>query len=160
MKALVVVCSRTGNTLSIAKRIARELQADLEIIKDKTNRKGILGFLCSGYEALRKKIPSIEEPKHNPGDYDLVIIGTPIWAGRMSSPVRAYLLRFRGCFGQVAFLATSMGGGHEKALTEMAEILETKPLATVEINSFRLRKKREKEVIKAFLETVKSQTSL
>ncbi|MCD6363048.1 MAG: flavodoxin family protein [Synergistetes bacterium] len=55
MKTLVVVYSRTGITLSLAKKIARELQADLEIIRDNVNRKGVLGFLRSGYEAVRKK---------------------------------------------------------------------------------------------------------
>jgi len=157
MKILVVVYSRTGNTLSVAKRIAGELQADLEVIEDKTDRKGILGFLRSGYEALRKKVPPIAEPKHNPGDYELVIIGTPIWAGRMSSPVRAYLLRFHGRFGQGAFFATSAGGGYGKALAEMAEVVAAKPLATVEITSDQVRKGKEVEALKAFLEAVKSQ---
>ncbi|KUK03189.1 MAG: hypothetical protein XD45_0757 [Thermotoga sp. 50_64] len=54
MKTLVVVYSRTGNALSGAKKIADELQADLEVIEGKTNRRGILGFLRSGYEALKK----------------------------------------------------------------------------------------------------------
>lgn len=157
MKILVVAYSRTGNTLSVAKRIAGELQADLEVIEDKTYRKGILGFLRSGYDALSKKVPPIAEPKHDPGDYELAIIGTPIWAGRMSSPVRAYLLRFRGRFGQVAFFATSLGGGHGKALAEMAEVAAAKPLATVEVTSDQVRKGKEAEALKAFLEAVKSQ---
>ncbi|MCD6456998.1 MAG: flavodoxin family protein [Methanophagales archaeon] len=157
MKTLVVVYSRTGNTLSVAKRIAGELEADLEVIEDKTDRKGILGFLRSGYEALRKKVPPIAEPKHNPGDYELVIIGTPIWAGRISSPVRAYLLRFHGHFGQMAFFATSAGGGHGKALDEMAEFTAAKPLATVEITSDHVRRGKEVEALKPFLEAVKPQ---
>jgi len=157
MKTLVVVYSRTGNTLSVAKRIAGELEADLEVIEDKTDRKGILGFLRSGYEAARKKVSPIAEPKHNPGDYDLVIIGTPIWAGRMPSPVRAYLLRFHGCLRQVAFFATSAGGGHGKVLAEMAEFTATKPLATVEITSDHIRRGKEVEALKTFLKSFKFQ---
>ncbi|OYD14534.1 hypothetical protein CH330_08280 [candidate division WOR-3 bacterium JGI_Cruoil_03_51_56] len=157
MKTLVVLYSRTGNTLSVAKRIAGEIEADLEVIEDKVDRKGILGFLLSGYEALRKKVPPIAEPKYTPGDYNLVIIGTPIWAGRMSSPVRAYLLRFHGRFGQMAFFATSAGGGHGKALAEMAEFTAAKPLATVEITSDHVRRGKEVEAIKSFLEVVKPQ---
>jgi len=155
MKTLVVVYSRTGNTLSVAKRIAGELEADLEAIEDKTNRKGILGFLRSGYESLRKKIPPIAEPKHNPDDYELFIIGTPIWAGRMSSPVRAYLMRFRGQLRKVAFFATSAGGDHGKALAEMVELAAAEPLATVEI-TFGQIKKGETEPLKSFIETVRS----
>jgi len=157
MKTLVVVYSRTGNTLSVAKRIAGELKADLEVIEDKTDRKGALGFLRSGYEALKKILPPIAEPKHNPDDYDLVIIGTPIWAGRMSSPVRAYLLNFYGRFGQTAFFATSAGGGYEKVLDEMGELAAAKPLATIEITSKQIKRGKEVEALEAFLETIESQ---
>jgi len=157
MKILVVVYSRTETTLSVAEKIASELQADIEVIEDKTDRKGILSVLRSGYEALRKEIPPIAEPKYNPSDYELIIIGTPIWAGRMSSPVRAYLSRFRGHFQQVAFFATSAGGGHGKALAEMGELAAAKPLATVEITSKQIKRGKEVEALEAFLETVKSQ---
>lgn len=155
MKTLVVVYSRTGITLSLAKKIARELQADLEIIRDNVNRKGVLGFLRSGYEAVRKKIPSIAEPKHDPADYDLVIIGTPIWAGRMSSPVRAYLLRFRERFKQVAFFATSGRGGYKRAFIEMAEVAGMKPLATVDFSSRQVREGKDVEALEAFLRAIK-----
>ena len=157
MKTLVAVYSRTGNTLSVAKKIAKELDANLEIIRDKINRKGILGFLRSGYESVRKKIPPIVEPKYNPKDFDLVIIGTPIWAGSMSSPVRAYILRFRGHFKKVAFFATSAGGGHDKALNEMAELAEAKPLAKIDISLRQLKRDNGEEAIKTFIEAIRSQ---
>ena len=156
MKTLVVVYSRTGNTLSVAKRIAKELDADLEIIKDKTNRKGTLGFLRSGYESVRKKVPAIVEPKYDPRDFDLVIIGTPIWAGSMSSPVRAYILRFHGQFKRVAFFATSAGGSHDKALNEMAELAEAKPLAKIDISLNQLKRDNGEGVIKTFIEAIRS----
>ncbi|HCO98308.1 MAG TPA: hypothetical protein DIT29_06260 [Pseudothermotoga sp.] len=97
-----------------------------------------------------KKIPPIAEPKCDPGDYELVIIGTPIWAGRMSSPVRAYLLRFHGCFGKVAFFATSALGGHEKVFDEMAEIAG-KPLAILEITMKQIKNGKVAEGLKGFL---------
>ncbi len=156
MKTLVVVYSRTGNTLSVARRIAEYLEANLEVIDDKTNRKGVFGFLRSGYEAVRKRIPAIAEPKQDPGDYDLVIIGTPIWAGQMSSPVRAYLTRFNGHFKQVAFFATSGTGGHVKAFEEMAEISGAKLVATMELTMEQLRRGGDWESIKSFIEKVSS----
>jgi len=157
MKTLVVVYSETGNTLSVAKRIASKLNADLEVIEDKTNRKGILGFLRSGYEALKKKVPPIAEPKYNPDNYDLVVIGTPIWAGRMSSPVRAYLIHFHNHFCRVAFFTTSLTGSHRRAFAEMAELVSTKPLATVELTVSQVRKGKETGSFKAFIKALKSQ---
>lgn len=151
MKALVVVYSWTGRTLSLARQIAEELGADLEAIHDRTGRRGLLGFLRSGYEALSGKIPPIAEPKHDPGEYDLVVIGTPIWAGRMSSPVRAYLHRFRGKLRRAAFFATSGGGGHKKALAEMARVADVEPISTLELTADQLESGRATEAIGEFI---------
>ena len=44
------------------------------------NRAGIIGYLFAGRDAVRKKLTKLKPLKFNPTDYDLVIIGTPIWA--------------------------------------------------------------------------------
>lgn len=139
MKTLVVVYSRSGKTLSVAKKVAEELDADLEVIEDKVNRKGVLGFLRSGYEALTKKLPPIAEPKRDPGEYELTVVGTPIWAGRMSSPVRAYLSRTKSRFKRVAFFCTSEGGGHERVFMEMGCVAAAEPIATLELTGDQLK---------------------
>ncbi|MBC7098879.1 NAD(P)H-dependent oxidoreductase [Candidatus Bipolaricaulota bacterium] len=151
MKTLVVVYSRTGTTLSLAKGIADALAADLEVIEDRVNRRGLLGFLRSGYEALRKKLPPIADPKHDPEDYDLVVVGTPIWAGRMSSPVRAYLHRFRGKLRKAAFFATSAGGGHQNALAEMAQVADVEPIPTLELAADQLKRGNAAEAVDEFI---------
>lgn len=63
----------------MAKAIARSLKADIEEIKDKRNRTGVFGFLKSGYEALFKKLVDIQPINKNPEEYDLVIVGSPVW---------------------------------------------------------------------------------
>lgn len=82
MKVLVVYYSQTGNTKLVAEAIAESLNADIEEISDEKDRAGVFGFLRSGYEAIFKKLTETQQPiKHKPEEYDLTIIGSPVWAG-------------------------------------------------------------------------------
>ncbi|MEM3432819.1 MAG: hypothetical protein QXP27_01440, partial [Candidatus Methanomethyliaceae archaeon] len=106
MKKLVVFYSRTGTTSLVAQKIAEKINGDLEEIKDAKNRAGIIGFLRSGYEGARRKLTIIAETKYDPAQYDLIVIGTPVWAGNMSSPIRTYIVKNREKFNKVAFFCT------------------------------------------------------
>ena len=93
MKILVVYYSRSGTTKKAAETIAKSLKCGSDEIKDVKNRKGLIGFIRSGRESAIKIVPKIKSSKINPKDYGLVIIGTPIWADTIASPVRAYLTK-------------------------------------------------------------------
>ena len=132
MNYLVVFYSRTGLTRKVGETISDLLQCDREEILDKKNRDGISGHISSGMEALLKKRADIKEPIKDPANYDIVIVGTPIWSMNVSSPVRAYLFRHRGRFKEVAFFACGdMGSRH--AFNDMERICGKKPLAVLEI---------------------------
>jgi len=106
MKSLVVFYSRTGTTREVVEAISGLLQCDLEEVLDTKNRAGILGYLRSGSDAFLKRLAAIKETRTDPALYDIVIIGTPIWAYVMSSPIRTYLSRNKNRFKQVAFFCT------------------------------------------------------
>jgi flavodoxin len=125
MKVLVTYYSRTGNTRKVAEKIAKILKADLDEIKDLTDRSGPKGWLFGGRDASRK-YPTEIRYKKDPKDYDLVVIGTPIWAWTVTPAVRTYLSQKK--FPKVAFFATCGGSGIEKTFEEM-ERLSKKPVA-------------------------------
>lgn len=91
MKTLVVYYTRTGTTRRAALTVARCLNADIEEIQEKADRRGMLGWIKSGYQGAREKTPSILPGKSRPCKYDLVVICTPVWAGKMASPVRSWI---------------------------------------------------------------------
>ena len=108
---LVVYYSLTGNTRPIAEAIAAALDADLEVIEDTFNRDAGLGRPRSAIEGLLGLRSRITPPKHDLSEYDLVVVGTPVWAARLSSPVRAYLSQQRASLERVAFFCTQGGFG-------------------------------------------------
>jgi flavodoxin len=121
-KVLVVYYSRTQTTHNIALDIAQELGADIERITDQKDRTGFVGYMSSGKEATKKVLVDIDMPQKDPANYDLVIVGTPVWAWTMCSPVRTYLTRYGPMMAKVAFFCTA-DGNEKLTIDDMAQIV-------------------------------------
>lgn len=92
-KTLIVYYSASGNTKYIAETMAKIIDADLaELVpKKKMNVSGV-GYLGWGVRQLvRKEEREIEPISYNVADYDLIIIGTPVWTYTLTPPVRTFL---------------------------------------------------------------------
>ncbi|MFH0936417.1 MAG: flavodoxin [Candidatus Woesearchaeota archaeon] len=135
MKTLLVFYSRTGTTKKLAEEISKNLKCDLEEIFDTKNRLGIIGYLKSGHDAMLKKFTKIEKTKKNPAKYDLVIIGTPIWVYNLCTPIRTYLYENRDNLKKVAFFCTMGGSGAEKTFSDIENICNKKPIATLQLKT-------------------------
>ena len=133
MKILLTYFSHTGNTQKIAKAIAAKYDADIEQIKETDDRVGVSGYLAAGRDALFKRHGSIQSAHKDPAQYDLTILGTPIWAWSVSPPVRTYINEHKSSFNQVAFFCTEGGSGGKRAFQQMADLIGKQPVATLEI---------------------------
>lgn len=128
MKTLVVFYSRTGITKKVAEALAQKLGAEIEELKDTVSRNGIRGYFSAGRDATKRILTKIEPVQKNPGDYDLVIMGTPIWSWNMSPAIRTYATENKDKFKQVAFFCTMDGSGDKRAGTELEKIIGKKTL--------------------------------
>jgi flavodoxin len=122
MKILVVYFSRTGFTRTVAEQIAQASGADLEPIKELRSRRGVGGYLRSLVQSAMHRDVSIRPTVHKPADYDLVVIGTPIWGFNVASPVRAYAKKYRNQFKRVALFCTYGGSGQAKVLEDLEQL--------------------------------------
>ena len=127
MKSLVVYYTRTGNARFAAETIAAEIGADVEEIVDMKNRSGKLAYLTGGSDARRgrrssrgrresrggsawrRKETEISSTKKSPADYDLLIVGTPVWASRPAPAVTTYLKKNNLAGKKVALFFTQAG---------------------------------------------------
>jgi len=134
-KILIAYYSRTGTTKKVAEFLAEKLGADCEEINDTVDRAGAKGWLISGRDATQRKLTVLEQLQKNITDYDLVIIGTPIWSWNMSAPIRTYVSEHKDEFTQVAFFCTMGGSGDKRAFKEMAGIIGNNPIATLALTT-------------------------
>ena len=123
MKSLVVYYSRSGNSKFVAQKIAEKIGAETEEVIDKKNRRGWIGFLTAGFDATRGKETQIEETRFLPNNYDLIVVGTPIWNGRPSPAIRTYLRKNDLSRKKVALFCTLDGNNEKKATANTRKLL-------------------------------------
>lgn len=86
MNCLVVYYSQTGNTKEVSEKIASLSGADSEQIVEEDTSTLSRMVKCALRGATKTK-----KPAKNPADYDLVVVGSPVWMFSIPPAVRGYL---------------------------------------------------------------------
>lgn len=119
MKILIAFYSLTGNTKRLAQAIAQATDGEtLEIELKKKIPRGFLRYFWGGRQVMIKEAPAILPFEKNPNDYDLIFIGTPIWAGNFVPALRSFLEQTKLQKKRIAFFAAH-GGGPEKTFERL-----------------------------------------
>jgi flavodoxin len=140
MKRILIACySLSGNTQRVARDLAARLDADVLELRELTDRGGVLGYLGAAFDSLRARSGMLGHLESCAGDYPLTIIGSPIWAGKITPAVRTYLTTIRGSVRQVAFFTTSGSTDIARVAPGMARLAGAEVLATAGFTSAELR---------------------
>lgn len=125
MKMLVVYYSLEGNTRLIAESIAGAVNADILELKPKADikAKGFMKYLWGGKEVVGQKEPELYAFDKNPQEYDLIFIGTPVWAWTYTPALRSF---FSHCklTGRKIALFCCHEGQKGKTFEKMAKALQ------------------------------------
>ena len=130
MKSLILYYSRSGTTAKVANALGTALCAYVVEIKCPRYQGGWFGYLRAGYDSVKGRLPPIDVPDLLFDDYDLVIIGAPIWTSYPALPLRSFLARKPKLPSRIAVFLTY--GGHSPAdkAINMVEGLLSVPLET------------------------------
>jgi len=154
-KILIVYYSLTGNTQFIAETLRDTIEADILELKPIKELKANSGtrFMWGGYQSTMKKKPELMEFDINPLEYDLLILGTPVWAWNISPPMRSFLSKFDLTGKKVALWMCHAGDG-VKAMERFREALKN-PMKIRKKLSFGLRALINKRLKKHLSEPVR-----
>ena len=151
MKPLVVYYSRSGITKKVAIELAQALGCDIEELVDTQKRSGLFGWIRSGRQAMKEKLTTLQPLKKDITQYDIVIVGGPIWASKMSVPVRTFIAQNKDKMKEVAFFFTSGGKDNEpKIFPAMEQFCGKRPRATLGLRTVEVKKDQYKEKVQAF----------
>lgn len=128
---LIVHFSLSGVTKQVVDMLGREIDATVIPIEAASPYRGVFGYLRAGYEALTGGAPEIKTRIHEPSRFPITVLATPVWAGKMSSPMRSYLTEHKGAFRKLAFLCTMGGSGAQSTFADMEKTAGQSPLATL-----------------------------
>lgn len=126
---LCVYYSRSGTTRSVAREIGKALNAELLELQDGVRRGGVLGYLRSGLDAMRKTPPPLLPFRTNRplGEYRRVIVLSPVWAGRCSSPVHAFFAEYGKELPKTAIVLTHQGASDYEAAALVCDTYLAEP---------------------------------
>lgn len=124
MKTLVIFYSFEGNTRLIAHSIAAAVGADVLELRTKTELapKGFMKYFVGGRAAFKKEKPELCPLDKDPGQYDVIFIGTPVWAFTFTPPLNTFFTENRLSNKKVALFCCH-GGGKGKVFEKMKEAL-------------------------------------
>jgi len=119
-KILITYFSRTGNTREIANQIHKSVGGEImELLTLKPYpedyeavKKQAMQELNSGFKpALKTEFKSIRS-------YDVIFVGTPIWWGMMSAPVKSFLSQYDLSGKTIAPFVTHAGSGLGRSISD------------------------------------------
>lgn len=159
MNALVVYYSLEGNTGYVAQEIAKNLEADLlELKPEKNYSTGAMKYFSGIKDILTKKKIKLEPYEFRKEQYEAIIIGTPVWAGTVTPPVRTFLEAYDLSDKKVGFFACCGGGETKRCFLDMGKCCNVKEPLTLKLVEPLKKQKIEDEVaIRDFSDLVHNQ---
>ena len=156
MKTLVVYYSRTGVTSQVAQALARRLGADMEEVREIKGRQGVLGYVKALADGGRKLSSAIMPLTHDPAEYDLVVVATPVWAFTMACAVRTYLTECGRNIKRLGLMCTMESSGDKGAFRDMESLCGRQAEARLTVLSREVRQDTFRPKIDSFAESLKA----
>lgn len=126
MRDLVVYYSHTGKTEMAARAVAEALGADLRKLVEKKPRRGLLGFLRSGFEARTGAKSALVNPDFSLDGYGKIVLCQPFWASSTVPAMNSFLACVEPKGKRFALLIVTGGGEAGAALAKMKAAIESR----------------------------------
>lgn len=125
MKTLVLYYSwsKMGNTQKVAEYMGEKLNATVEKLIDKKEKKGAIGWLQGGMKGARKMLTEIEPIKADLQEYELICIGGPVWSWNVCPIVRTFLTDHKLENKKVILFCTMNSQGDDRCFASMNELI-------------------------------------
>jgi flavodoxin len=111
MKKLVIYYSKLGNTEFVAEKIAKAINADMLELKRKhpLPMRRVPLLIRGGFQATIQRKPDLEPYHKDISEYDLLILGTPVWNKRINPTFWSFFEQEQIKGKKVAYFCTCLG---------------------------------------------------
>jgi menaquinone-dependent protoporphyrinogen IX oxidase len=123
LRIALIYYSRTGTTKEVSKYVEARLKEhklnvdtyELRLVRE-YSRPLHLNLRLITDVLLSRSVSYVGDEGFNPEAYDLVVIGTPIWVGSITPPIRSFIRRYRGMIKApiICFTTSLMGRDYSR----------------------------------------------
>lgn len=124
MKSIVIYYSLDGNTKLLSETVAKEINAEVLPLnlKKKIKAGSFMKYFWGGRQVIMKESPELEPINFNADNYDLIIIGTPVWAGNYAPALKTFLSNNHIVGKRLALFCSHEGGSGETLSNLQSEL--------------------------------------
>ncbi len=126
MKTCIIYNSYSGVTRRIAEQIQKASDGDLVEVKSKEYSSKLTAYTIGCYRAMKGMCDRIEPETIEVSLYDRIVIGTPVWAGRVTPAINAAVEALAGCNGKKAVIYATCGGKEGETIPFLRKALEAR----------------------------------
>ena len=130
MRVAIVFHSLSGNTRRVAEllaeRLAGTVDTDMVEVRDRHQYSTLTAYAFGAPRALRGEAAEVEPGAIDVGAYDVVVVGSPVWAFAPTPAANGAVAALRGIDGKEAVVFVTSGGGPGSAAGLLGAALEAR----------------------------------
>lgn len=125
-KVLIATYSQSGRTQAVADQLAGLIdgadQFKISVAEGTFSNDMYETDAIATKQIQNGEFPELVDAVPNVDDYDLILVGSPVWRGAPATPVHTFLKAIQGFQGKVATFYTDAGsaGDYEKSFQDWA----------------------------------------
>jgi multimeric flavodoxin WrbA len=155
MSVCIVYHSETGNTKKVAEYVAKATGATLIPVRDCAGYNKVTMYLLGIPRARAGDKAAIEPPMINVSAFDLVVVGSPVWAWKPTPAANAAIAALTSCEGKKGMVFATSGGMPKDTLAIMKNALEGRGVRVEGAFHFSIKELGDEKKLKEFVDTIK-----
>jgi flavodoxin len=126
MKTCIIYHSYSGITRSIAEKILDACGGDLIEVTPRGKYTTLSAYTVGCYRARKEEKDPIDPEILDVSSYDLIVIGTPVWAWKATPVINAAIAALKGSEGKKAVIFATCGSQARETLPILNKALAAK----------------------------------
>lgn len=130
MRVAIIYHSLSGNTRRVAEllagRLAGTAEADLIEVRDQRQYSTLTAYASGAPRAMRGESAEVDPSSIEVGGYDVVVLGSPVWAFAPTPAANGAVAALQGLEGKEAVVFVTSGGGPGSAARLLGTALEAR----------------------------------
>lgn len=131
MKTIIVYYSHTNNNKVLAGELMKRMGGAVLRLEEQKKRTGFTILL----DLMFNRLPALKPHRYSMRNFDMVILLSPVWAGKVASPMRSFLEQEKYNIAKYSFITLCGGstGQNIKLNNELVRIIGKEPFRLTEL---------------------------